>query len=415
MLHLLFLGTLPWITYVTAVNTPPPPLNSSTNTKYEWTALGDSLASGDGSTKYESGMRCLRYNQAYPALINKDSYFSKDQVFHNAACNGAQTSDVIQWQLLDQDTSAKPNDKYGSRPKFGNPTIATLTVGAENTDFAGIFFSCILEQHIWGGPPKSTCADQKLRTWGFLNAPKLVDDIDHAIQQVVAKGRKGPIGNSFQLFVTGYPTYFNQDDPGCNTVTFARSANPKPDGKQHTMLTTDLRKELNDMTVVLNNAVRQAVTRNANDGVRFIDIERNIDGSDALAGHRFCEPGIQEPDEQNQNLWLWHYPYAEANDKTGAHNSDWQMSVLQDAWNSLSIDGDMNTQYPNDADLRNAVYGNIDRSKLKKDSKGDPKESAFWAWVGVRARLFHPQLAYQDFIHKRITGCIGKNPGVDGC
>ncbi|KAF2235925.1 hypothetical protein EV356DRAFT_89701 [Viridothelium virens] len=113
MLHLLFLGTLPWITYVTAVNTPPPPLNSSTNTKYEWTALGDSLASGDGSTKYESGMRCLRYNQAYPALINKDSYFSKDQVFHNAACNGAQTSDVIQWQLLDQDTSAKPNDKYG--------------------------------------------------------------------------------------------------------------------------------------------------------------------------------------------------------------------------------------------------------------------------------------------------------------
>lgn len=124
--------------------------------------------------------------------------------------------------------------------------MATLSVGANDIDFPGIIFNCILESHLPGGPPKRTCDEQKEITWGLLVDPGLAEKISHTIKKVVDKGRKGPIGDKFKLYVTGFPQFFSLETDECDKVTFGRTANPKPDGQKHIELTGKVRKEYND-------------------------------------------------------------------------------------------------------------------------------------------------------------------------
>ena len=44
---------------------------------------------------------------------------------------------------------------------------------------------------------------------------------------------------TISLYVTGFPNFFNENDPGCDMVAFAfaRTANPVLDSKPHTIMT----------------------------------------------------------------------------------------------------------------------------------------------------------------------------------
>ena len=297
----------------------------------------------------------------------------------------------------------------GYRPKFGDPSIASLTVGGDDIDFPGILFNCILEFHIWGGPTQRSCDEQRNHTWSLLKDPALVDNVDQNIKKVVAKGRNRTAGGDFKLYVTGYPQFFNQDTSECNNVTFARTANPNPDGKEHSNMTTELRTEFNNMSKALKAAVQSATLRNTKQGVTFIDIETNSDGSDALSGHRFCELGIKEPDQNNPNLWFWHYPYSQANDDTSPALSDPQMNILIDAYNrtiqGLSTNA-INSRWPSFNNLTNAVYDSLNERRIQALGNGtntsgnstDPRTDGFWDWIGFRVKVFHPQVAYHTFI-----------------
>ena len=86
---------------------------------FEWTALGDSYASGVGSTNYVDGSRCPRYDKAYPIqlknkLDQQKTLGTGGHIFHNAVCSGAETKDVEAWQLLDEDTWNQPGYTYGN-------------------------------------------------------------------------------------------------------------------------------------------------------------------------------------------------------------------------------------------------------------------------------------------------------------
>lgn len=94
-----------------------------TKTTLEWTALGDSYASGVGTTKYVDGRRCLRYDESYPQLLNFNPYWTvpgETPVFpkgphmiNYVPCSGATAKDVVDWQLLDEPTSGKPDVSFG--------------------------------------------------------------------------------------------------------------------------------------------------------------------------------------------------------------------------------------------------------------------------------------------------------------
>lgn len=81
----------------------------------EWTALGDSYASGVGSINYVEGRRCLRYDEAYPVKLNGVSDLAEgDHIFNNCVCSGAVSGDIAEWQLLDERKSTGPNVQFGT-------------------------------------------------------------------------------------------------------------------------------------------------------------------------------------------------------------------------------------------------------------------------------------------------------------
>jgi hypothetical protein len=81
---------------------------------FEWTALGDSYSSGVGAGDYISNSyRCLRYNHAYPVLMDGDARLPAGHDFHNVVCSGSSTADVEAYQFFDKDTSGVPSSQYG--------------------------------------------------------------------------------------------------------------------------------------------------------------------------------------------------------------------------------------------------------------------------------------------------------------
>lgn len=192
--------------------------------------------------------------------------------------------------------------------------------------------------------------------------------------------------------MTGYGQFFNSGTTLCNDVTFARTANPNPDGKDHIKMTQELHKEFNQMSLALNSAIQMAVAQHASDGVKYID----IDGP--LTGHRFCEDGVKEPDQGNRNLWLWHYPYDKP---SGNGGSDYQ-SVI-DAANSQVFGGlstaELSQKYDSGGAVNDAWFDAIDLSQIQ----GGVDAAGFWdGVVGYRAKLFHPQVAWHQWIQNAI-------------
>ena len=97
-------------------------------TKFEWTALGDSYASGVGSTNYVDGRRCLRYDQAWPVLLNADDQLgSGDYIFNNVVCSGSHYNDVENYQMYDDDQYwGKPNVQFCMNLESGKRSISDL-------------------------------------------------------------------------------------------------------------------------------------------------------------------------------------------------------------------------------------------------------------------------------------------------
>ncbi|GAM42242.1 esterase family protein [Talaromyces pinophilus] len=210
----------------------------------------------------------------------------------------------------------------------------------------------------------------------------LVNNIDHLIKKIVTK------------------EFFNEDDPGCNSVTFARTANPNPDGKDHIMMTTELRSEYNSMSVALNAAIQSAAFINEDLNVKFIDIQK----AGLLDGHRFCEPGITEPDQQNENLWIFHYPYKVNEDNDPSPD----LQILINATNQITAGlstSDLEAKFPNTSAFEDALWDAVYENPVIASNGGPNNIDNEISWdgvVGYRAKLFHPKPSYHSAIRELI-------------
>jgi hypothetical protein len=264
--------------------------------------------------------------------------------------------------------------------------MATLSIGGDDIDFPGILFNCIIETHVpGGGPPFRTCDEQKTHSWSLIRDQTLVTRISDLIGKIVATARAGQAGNKFKLYVTRYGQFFNNETTLCNDIAFARTANPNPDNKPHNNMTRQLRTEFNEMSLGLNAATKEAVALHAQDGVKYVDIDA------ILAGHRFCEEGIKEPDQHNPNFWLFHYPYNENdNSVIGTTGPDYT-SVLQ-ATNAKVFGGQsisqLSQQYSSARQVDDAFCSANDWNQVQQLG-GGVETTGFWdGVVGPRAKLF---------------------------
>lgn len=102
----------------------------------------------------------------------------------------------------------------------------------------------------------------------------------------------------FNLYIAGYPTFFNAETTACNDVSFRYWGWTKVD-RTDVWLSTSLRAEMNDLVNSLNKVIEAAVletnqllNRNV---THFVDVNPYFDG------HRWCEDGVSEPDSTSTN------------------------------------------------------------------------------------------------------------------
>jgi hypothetical protein len=256
-----------------------------------------------------------------------------------------------------------------------------------------------------------TCAEQLTLTWSLLASdaahtapnPVLVSKIDSVIKKIVTFGKNNE--KLFKLYVTGYGQFFNEKDTYCNTVTFARSANPHYDGKPHILMTTELRKEFNEMSRMLNAAIKQAVDQNAGTStVKYVDIDASLEG------HRFCEPGVREPDQNNANAAFFHYPYGVVEEEPGIAYLN---EVAARSASSLSWDPKKTLW----VDYMNDFWSKVDEEGLNKAVGGGDVNAVYNFWsdsIGYRARIFHPTILLAESIYKKVVEQYLQDEGDEG-
>lgn len=154
-----------------------------------------------------------------------------------------------------------------------------------------------------GGYWAGDCDTEVAKAYDLLASPDLPADIASALTQIIEKNGK----EAFKIYMTGYVTFFNELTPLCDNSSF-RLYNPHYDNsgkeKAQPFLTRELRKQLNDVVITLN-AMLSHVVESVN--TYYTDSQRVvfIDPNPAFKGHRWCEEGVYEPDNDRLDTWLF--------------------------------------------------------------------------------------------------------------
>lgn len=130
-----------------------------------------------------------------------------------------------------------------------------------------------------------------------LDDGSLQDKINTGLFHVAQAGRQAGGANpreSFQVYVTSYMTFFNQDNTECNDISWNYWGWSTPN------LTTDLRAQLNGLTLRVNEVVKNAAQDLRGMGVIYID---GLESS--YEHHRYCEPGHTNPQMIDYDTWFW--------------------------------------------------------------------------------------------------------------
>ncbi|KAM3488163.1 hypothetical protein MY3957_008528 [Beauveria namnaoensis] len=251
-------------------------------------ALGDSYSAGIGTGINGSEVDCRLGSHAYPVLIRNDmmSYQNdcdKATTFQHLSCTGSTIQDVLaggdhsQVDLFNTTTSSD---------------FALLSIGGNDLGFFDIMNSCIFRFYsLYSG----TCEAALERSEAQVAGPEFDQHLRLLIMEILDRvlWEKRPW---FTITVTGYARFFNADTPECDDYTLGMWWHgPK--------LKQDLRRKMNRMVINVNRRLEQAI-RTINEAfteprVLFVDYD------DVFEGHRFCEPGVVEPDYLRNETWFF--------------------------------------------------------------------------------------------------------------
>ncbi len=227
----------------------------------EWTAMGDSYASGVGAGENIPPMLpCRRYDHSYPVLMDSDNRLgaSAGHKFNPVMCSGSTFKNI---------QSGGPHSQVD---QLGNPTVATLTIGGNNVGFRAILTACIYRFYAWRS---GDCATE------IANSQAIIDsnDFSTGLTQSINDALKKATNPDFHLFVTGYAAFFNQDTTQCNKVNVALWIGSSA------YWTQDVRKSMNTLLGNLNAKISQVTNAIGSPKVKYVDVDHLFNT------HRFCE------------------------------------------------------------------------------------------------------------------------------
>lgn len=269
-------------------NTPNTFINGSITAITEWTAMGDSYASGigAGSQTAQSSNLCYRFDQSYPMIMQAgpSSFQPNPEKFNFVACSGQTFQQILDDQFLDQPSIL-------GRPAWGKaPEFVTITMGGNDIGVFNLVLTCILS-----APLSSLSCDEVIdRGFALLNS----SDFQQGLPQVITKAQtKGFVqyGPNFKVFVTGYAQFFNDATTQCDSVYFK----PQWTWASPVYMTQARRKRMNELALALNRALEDAVNTFPGQTVTYVDYDAQFQG------HRFCDR--IEPNPNDDETWFFAY------------------------------------------------------------------------------------------------------------
>ena len=178
--------------------------------------------------------------------------------------------------------------------------IATISIGGNDIGFYNILTACVLR---FGGYWAGDCDTEVAKANDILASPELFINITSALKEILDHNGK----DSFKIYMTGYVTFFNETTPLCESSTF-RIWNPHYDSTHkeegQPWLTKALRAQLNDVVKTLNTMLGE-VAHSVNTYYATAQRVVFVDPNAAYAGHRWCEDGVYEPDNDRLDTWLF--------------------------------------------------------------------------------------------------------------
>ncbi|KAF3015346.1 hypothetical protein E8E14_010814 [Neopestalotiopsis sp. 37M] len=282
--------------------------------------MGDSYSAGIGTGLDGPEDECRRGLHAYPALIARDLSASQggpnSTVFQFLSCTGATTN-----ELLLASPESQINNLNGSLPI----DFALMSVGGNDLGFFEVMNACIFRfYNFYSG----TCESALEHAQERLNGNDFEERLRIAILELLnrVKWEKKPW---FFITITGYARFFNDQTPECDDMSLGVWwRGPK--------LQRELRARMNAMVQAVNHKIETTVAKinaqfaagpNHHPKVLFVDYD------DAFDGHRFCEPGVVEPDYQRNDTYFFLVggpDNARSDNMTSAsqHRTQQQLSIL---------------------------------------------------------------------------------------
>jgi lysophospholipase L1-like esterase len=341
----------------------------------EWTAMGDSYASGVGAGPQpaDDTNRCFRFPNAYPVVLQA-GLKPVPSKFNNVACSGNTFKQIREKELLDE---PEDDGNNGRRPAWGEaPEFVTITMGGNDIGILNLIATCVLSFKLWG----MNCKEVIQYGHDTINSQQFKDDLNGLIKAVVEKGRGTNVGERFKVFVVGYAQFFNQETTQCNDVSFKPSWNPLPAQK----LIVERRKAMNELALALNKALSDAVNGFKDKGVYWIDYDKDFDG------HRFCDR--EEPNPNDPETYFFNY-YT---------NDDPKLEIARKVFEKMptyqaSVKGGKDGAFKTDEDFINA---------LGEAAKDDPEAEST---LSDTVRMFHPSTRGHEKIRDIVLKALNDN------
>lgn len=167
----------------------------------EWTAMGDSYASGVGAGEQpvDDTNRCFRFPNAYPAILQAGdgSLQPNPKKWNNVACSGNTATQILDKEFLDE---PEDDGNNGIRPAWGDkPEFVTLTMGGNDIGILNLILTCVLSFKLWG----KDCEEVIQEGTDIVQSDQLQTNFKAVIKKAYTRGRETPVGVEFQVFVTG--------------------------------------------------------------------------------------------------------------------------------------------------------------------------------------------------------------------
>jgi len=177
---------------------------------------------------------------------------------------------------------------------FGRPQLAVLSISGNDIGFVNILNACKhpssstrnflmnfpgVFRYSWSpGDCQTTLTDAKTK----IASEDFQKQMTETFSKVAVTGRNAAGAtppSAFQVYVTGYIPFWNQNDTGCDDISWGFWG-------RDVKLTTSLRKQMNDLLTDLNTVIKTVA-----DGLHESLGTIYVDGfQEHYIGHQFCDP-----------------------------------------------------------------------------------------------------------------------------